>query len=232
MAGYIKLYRGSRDTDGIALSAHYSEWEAWTWLLENAAWKTLARRNAKGEEVTLQPGQIHVSIRSLATAWGWSNKAVRTFLTRLERVSKVAQSKAQSGTVLTICNWDKYQGSDEADGHSQRHSRGTVGAQSGHTQEEGKEGKEENNKGDYAFDGSVIRLNFADYRRWQNGFPDLDLRALLTARDLWLEGQSNEIQRKWFQTTPNWLANKQQASLERRRRNPMIDDDGWERPIV
>ena len=128
MSGYIKLHRGWRDTDGLLPSDQFSDFEAWLWLLENAAWKKHSRFNGKGEEIVLEPGQIHVSIRSLSAAWGWSNKAVRTFLARIERVQKVAQSKAQSGTVLTICNWGKYQSFDDGDGHSLGHSRGTVGA--------------------------------------------------------------------------------------------------------
>lgn len=213
MSGYIKLHRGSRDTDGLLPSTNYSDWEAWTWLLENCAWKELSRWNGKGEEIRLKPGQIHVSIRSLSTAWGWSNKAVRTFLTRLERVQKVAQSKAQSGTTLTICNWEKYQGQDGNEGHSQRHSRGTVGAQSGHTQEEGKEGKEGKN---YAFAGRVVRLNFEDLQRWKQAFPDLDLIPLLTARDDWISGQPEADQKRWFQSTSSWLAKQQQLAFERK----------------
>lgn len=138
MAGYIKLHRGWRNTDGLTPSTVFSDWEAWLWLLENAAWKPRTRFNAKGEEIHLERGQMHVSLSSLASVFGWSKKRVRTFLGRIERVSKVVTKRAQSGTLLTICNYDEYQ----SEGHSQGHSRGTVGAQSGHTHKEGKEGKE------------------------------------------------------------------------------------------
>lgn len=140
MAGYIKLHRGWRDTDGLTPSTHYSDWEAWIWLLENAAWKPRTRFNAKGEEIRLERGQLHLSVRALCTAWGWSRKRVCTFLDRIERVSKVVTKRGQSGTILTICKYDEYQ----SNGDSQGDSRGTVGGQSGDTQEEGKEGKKEN----------------------------------------------------------------------------------------
>lgn len=219
MSGYIKLYRGWRDTNGLLSSGRFSDHEAWLWLLENCAWKELSRWNSKGEEIKLQPGQIHVSIRSLAAAWGWSNKAVRTFLTRLERVQKVAQLKAQSGTVLTICNWGKYQTDDSGGGHGLDNGRGTAGAQSGHTQEEGKEGKEGKN---YAFAGKIVRLNFEDLQRWKQAFPDLDLMPLLTARDDWLIGQPEADQKRWFPSTSSWLANKQQQAFERRPPNEPV----------
>jgi hypothetical protein len=138
MSGYIKLYRGWRDTDGITPSKVFSEAEAWLWLLENATWKETTRWNAKRQEVTLKPGQIHVSLRSLSTAWGWSKSKVERFLARLERVKKAGQSAGQSGIVLTIENWDKYQ----VCGTASETQTGTVAGQSRDTQEEGKEGKE------------------------------------------------------------------------------------------
>lgn len=139
MSGYIKLYRGWRDTDGITPSKVFSDAEAWLWLLENATWKETTRWNAKGEEIRLWPGQLLVSLRSLATAWGWHESAVRRFLARLEKVKKATQLKAQSGTVLTIENWSKYQVCDTASDTAS----GTAATQPRHTQEEGKEGKEE-----------------------------------------------------------------------------------------
>ena len=114
MAGYIKLWRGWRDTDGLARSEVYSECEAWLWLLENATWEHTTRWNKKGEEIRLQPGQIHVSLRSLSSAWGWPKTRVERFLVKLERVNKAGRSAGQSGIVLTIENWRKYQ--VEADG--------------------------------------------------------------------------------------------------------------------
>ena len=212
MSGYIKLYRGWRDTDGLIASARFSDFEAWLWLLENCAWKEISRWNAKGEEIRLLPGQIHVSIRSLSTAWGWSNKAVRTFLGRLERVQKVALSKAQSGTVLTICKWTEYQATDGQEGHSQGHSRGTVGAQSGHTQEEGKEGKEEK-KLNYAFFGQTIRLTENDLARWQNRYSNIsDFRAELGSLDDWLTGQDEKTRKSWFHIASGALNKKHQAA--------------------
>ena len=141
MSGFIKLYRGWRNTDGLIVPKHFSEFEAWLWLLENATWKDTTRWNAKGEEIRLKPGQIHVSLRSLATAWGWHESSVRRFLVRLEKAKKAAQLRAQSGTILTIENWSKYQSNDTANDTA----NDTDATQPRHTQEEGKELKETKN---------------------------------------------------------------------------------------
>lgn len=227
MAGYIKLHRGWRDTDGLLPSAKFSDFEAWLWLLENCAWKPIARWNAKGEEIRLEPGQIHVSIRSLTTVWGWSRKAVATFLARLERVQKVRLQRGQSGTILTVCNWAKYQANGDSQGDSQEAGRGTVGGQSGDTQEEGKEGKEEKNYSSYAFAGRVIRLTAADLANWKRRYSKVgDIEAELGALDDWLMGQEPEQRKKWFHIASGALNKKHQAAAKKER------DDEWEMPIA
>lgn len=228
MAGFIKLYRGWRDTDGLLPSGKFSDFEAWLWLLENCAWKAASRWNAKGEEIRLEPGQIHVSIRSLTTAWGWSRKAVTTFLARLERVQKVRLSKGQSGTILTICNWAKYQAQGDSEGDSQGASKGTVGGQSGDTHKEGKEGKEDKNSNSYAFSGRVIRLTAADLDNWKKRYSKVsDIEAELGALDDWMSGQEPEQRKKWFHIVSGALNKKHQAA-----RKAEIDDDKLEMPIA
>lgn len=207
MAGFIKLHRGWRDTDGLTKSASFSEHEAWLWLLENAAWKDMRRLNAKGEIVEIKRGEMHTSLRSLAKAWGWSKKRVQSFLTRLEVVTKLVTAGGQSGTHLTICNYRKYQDSGDGLGSDM----GTAGGQPGDTQEEGKEGKEEKNT-HYAFFGRVIHLTENDLARWRarySNIPDID--AELGSLDDWLFGQDEKARKNWFHITSGALNKKHQA---------------------
>lgn len=212
MAGFIKLHRGWRDTDGLRKSAKFSEHEAWLWLLENAAWKDTHRRNHKGEEVAVARGELHTSERAMASAWGWSRKAVSTFIKRLETVNKVDTKRGQSGSHLSIVNYGVYQDNGASNGASLE----PAGGQPRATQEEGKESKEEKK---YAFAGRVVRLNFRDFARWRKAYPDLDLHALLNSRDDWLGGQSEADRKRWFQSTSSWLANKQQEATAQNRKN-------------
>ena len=70
----------------------------------------------------------------------------------------------------------------------------------------------EKNKRGYAFEGSVIKLNQRDFSRWQKAYASLDLMAVLQSRDDWLAGQDDATRKKWFNSTSNWLASKQQAA--------------------
>lgn len=144
MAGYIKLHRGWHDSPQFA-DEPYCERAAWCWLLTNAAWKDTTQRNHKGEVVQVTRGQYHTSIRRLAAEWGWSSKRVRTFLKALEKCGSTGTVSAQGGTVITICKYEDYQSAGHGLGTDTGTDSHTVGAQSGHTKEEGKEGKEEKN---------------------------------------------------------------------------------------
>lgn len=82
---------------------------AWDWLCDNAAFKTITI-DVKGRSVTLQRGQICHSIRFLATAWNWDKAAVSRFLTRLKTETMIETHTETGMTVITLCNYGKYNG--------------------------------------------------------------------------------------------------------------------------
>lgn len=126
------MHRGWRDCDAFEDAFDpMSDADAWFWLIEHAAWKPMRRRGGQGQPVTVGRGQIHISDRSLATAFRWDKKRVRRFLDRLEAHEMVTFERDQSGTILTICNYDKYQSAND--------DEGPVKDQSGTTQEQGKQ---------------------------------------------------------------------------------------------
>ena len=88
---------------------------AWSWLVLKACWKPTPF-DISGRTVTLERGQLCVSRAQLATAWGWSPSAVERFLTRLEAENMIDREAGQGRTVLTICNYAKYQDNSEAPG--------------------------------------------------------------------------------------------------------------------
>ena len=142
MSGYIKIWRGWQESDMFADEPYCSR-AAWLWLVSNAAWKRTARINAKGERIIIERGQIHVSLRSLSTAFGWSKSKVERFLARLESETAIVQKAGQAGSVITICNYAKFQDQDNEPWDSRGTASETATGQSRDTQEEGKEGKEE-----------------------------------------------------------------------------------------
>ena len=119
-----------------ATRGSFSRYEAWHFLLFEAAWKIKEIDN-KGRIVKLRKGELMAAASWLADCWNWSAETVRWFLTRLEREGMVKsvepmvltpsapqakhQAKHQAITgknpkrrtnlvrVLSICNYELYQ---------------------------------------------------------------------------------------------------------------------------
>jgi hypothetical protein len=141
MSGYIKLYRGWGENDAFR-DATFCQRAAWVWLLEKAAWKDTHRRDPHGNIVMVKRGQLHTSTRTLGATWGWSKNKAERFLRDLENCQMLDRQTDRHGVMLTITNYEKYQGERTKDGPRS----GTVADQSRTTQEEGKERKEDKNK--------------------------------------------------------------------------------------
>lgn len=111
--GHINVARSIFDhpmfDDGKPLSAR----EAWLWLISNAAWRpvqVMVRNGRSQQLVSLERGQLTYSRSFLRKAWSWaSDKAVRTFLARLEREGMIDLQAGQLQTVISICNYGVFQ---------------------------------------------------------------------------------------------------------------------------
>ena len=57
----------------------------------------------------------------------------------------------------------------------------------------------------YAFEGKIIKLKQKDFDAWKLAYPDLNLRAELLQRDVWLQAQPPEEQKKWFLSTSQFF---------------------------
>lgn len=86
----------------------FDDFHAWAWLILNANYKT-RERDLKQGVMEIQRGQLVVGIRYLADEWGWSKDRVGRYIKKLENAGMVKKTATQSGTVLTIENYAKYQ---------------------------------------------------------------------------------------------------------------------------
>ncbi len=112
--GYICLNRGALHHEFFRRKEH-SEFEAWVWMLTEASWKPRTRR-VGDFFVELQRGQLAASVRHLATIWKWSVGKVQRFIGRLKFETMIDVQNDTGISVITICNYDKYQtGSADVD---------------------------------------------------------------------------------------------------------------------
>lgn len=80
----------------------------WNFLYQNAFWKD-GQKNFNGQLFEVKRGQIIVSISFLAKGFGMTDKGVRGVIQKLEKQGMVASQGASRGTIISICNYDKFQ---------------------------------------------------------------------------------------------------------------------------
>jgi hypothetical protein len=126
--GFVKLFRAEEEKvlqsgGGAPLLGFYSH------LLALARWK-----DGVYEGVPLKRGQLLVTMRTLSKDTKLTVKQVRNFILKLTKLGLIwAQPRAQSYTIINISNIACCEAPDEDEGHSQGHTKGTVGAQLGHS---------------------------------------------------------------------------------------------------
>lgn len=119
--GWIKLDRAIRD-HWLWTSERHSKQSAWIDLLlmVNHEDKTITIGN---QLVTIHKGQTWTSYKKLRERWKWSNDRLRAFITVLVKDGMIAVAPTNIGTLITVQNYSKYQGSrDSSDESSVRES--------------------------------------------------------------------------------------------------------------
>lgn len=133
----------------------FTQREAWCWLIENAAWKDTTVF-VSGERLELKRGQLIFSQRFLAEKWKWGRQKVRTFQMRLEKCEKVTHDITHGTTILTICNYEKYQDAQPTDKPKAQPADNPA-----ITQQQPKEGRKKERKKDIS----------PDFDRWWSLYP-------------------------------------------------------------
>lgn len=88
--------------------------------------------------ITIPRGSFYTSELKLAERWGWSRKKVRSYLDLLSKEGMLIKKGTTKGTMLTLVNYDFYQGEGTTKGTSKEHQKNIEG----YTKEERKEREE------------------------------------------------------------------------------------------
>tara|TARA_R110000803_G_scaffold210475_1_gene282398 strand:- start:38 stop:694 length:657 start_codon:yes stop_codon:yes gene_type:complete len=105
MSGWVKLHRAlsdwqwANDPNTFCLFIH---------ILLMAQHSPSVWRNEQ-----LLPGQLLTGRKKLSAATGLSEQSIRTSLNRLKSTNEVTIKKTNKYSVISITNWDKYQGANQ-----------------------------------------------------------------------------------------------------------------------
>lgn len=129
----------------------FSRFEAWLDIVQSARFED-TKQLIGNRFIEVKRGQMLVSLRFLACRWQWSTKKVNSFLDLLIQDKMITKEtpKETGQTVITICNYDKYNSQlsgEETPKKQQGNTKETVRKQQGNkVNKENKENKlEEDN---------------------------------------------------------------------------------------
>lgn len=121
--GWVKIWRQIWMSDIWKDSEPFCKRAAWIdlILLANHEPHTI---NTKDGPVKIKRGQLHTSVKKLATRWHWSENKVRRFIERTKRQKMVQTKRQGNGTTLTIENYTFFQNQARTDGRTNGRTNG------------------------------------------------------------------------------------------------------------
>ena len=126
----------------------FSRFEAWLDIVQSARFED-TKQLIGNRFIEVKRGQMLVSLRFLAGRWQWSTKKVNSFLDLLIQDKMIIKEtpKETGQTVITICNYDKYNFISqelETEKKQQGNTKETARKQQGNTKETAR--KQQGNK--------------------------------------------------------------------------------------
>jgi len=115
--GWVKLWRKTQDSEHFSMGLKHIGLFDMLLILAN-------RKPGYFLGYRIEPGQYATSVVNLAERVGESRKRLRKILEDLESCGMVKrENRANRFTLITICNWETYQGSDGAAGQTKGQPR-------------------------------------------------------------------------------------------------------------
>lgn len=207
----------------------YDERGAWSWIIGETEWKDTTKY-VNGRPVYLKRGQFTSSLRFMADKWQWDKNKVDRYLKKLKLWSmiEIGTDTGTGQTVITVCNYNKYQSKGKKPGHETGQGRDRGGTATGQTINPSipSNQREEPPSGapppkEYFFEGKVIRLLARDWDRERDklGLNDDEMERILDGRDEFLAKLPDDDKRRvdWWIPTMKYLESE---SLGIRRSRP------------
>lgn len=144
--GWVSIYRDLQD-HWLWEDKPFSRGQAWIDLILLAN-RQDGKMTYKGEVQQVPAGTVCRSILWLSERWGWSRKKTRSFINMLETDGMVATSITTNQTLITLVNYELFQGDEGRKGQRNRQRKnieGTAKEQRGNTYNNVNKENNENN---------------------------------------------------------------------------------------
>lgn len=181
MTGWIKLHKSLRDWGWKDSPKHMA---VFIDLLLTAQYKSGEYRGVK-----MKPGQFTTSLEKISFRTGVSIQSIRTVLKDLKSTQEVTHSTTSKYTMISITNWEKYQGANTVSNKRSTNDQQTTNKRSTTTK---KIRKKEDNK-------TSVVFNFldADVQDWIHGVTDATKRKWLKTYEQNILSETIEKAYEW-----------------------------------
>ena len=107
MEGWVKLWRNILDWEWFDDSAMYKFYSC-LFVMDN-------HEDTNWHGITIYRGQLLTSREKLANRLHFTEQQVRTMLSKLQKTQEISCNSTNKYTIITICNYDKYQNGDRVE---------------------------------------------------------------------------------------------------------------------
>jgi hypothetical protein len=143
MEGWIRVYRKIQDNP-YYFSESFTRSQAWLDMLIIANYKE-GFFFKRGVKVVVNRAQIGWDVETLAKRWKWSRGKVERFFLDLEMQGQIIRQKTNVTTLISIVNYEQYQGDDNADSEPSRKADGHQTVKQTDTNKKNKKKKKKEN---------------------------------------------------------------------------------------
>ena len=122
MEGYIKLYRKLLENPIVCKDGDYLA--VWIYILLNATHKEMPSI-FKGNKIILKPGQLLTGRKAIGAKLKISESKVHRILKCYESEHMIEQHTSNQNRLVTVLNWELYQGSEQQNEQQMNNQRTT-----------------------------------------------------------------------------------------------------------
>jgi len=206
--GYVLIYRQLLQNPIFRTDA---EAMAFALLVMKASWKDVKVRY-KDKIISLQRGQVAISSRDLAERLERNKDWANRFFKRLSDCDMVRVTSATGVNVVTICNYDSYQGACDTGATAPRHDRDTSDPQNN----KGNKGNKDNKinklntttaRGTRLPKDWIPSVEYVEFAKTELNWTDGDVAAeAMVFRDHWIaDSSARGVKSDWLATWRNWV---------------------------
>lgn len=116
--GWVKISRDLLDSAMWQRETPFEERSAWIDLILMVNHEDGEVFDKKGNVVNVPRGSCYTSIRKLADRWHWSTGKVLRYFDSLKKAKMITQTGTQTGTLVSLVNYDKFQGQRNTGGRA------------------------------------------------------------------------------------------------------------------